>query len=263
MMLPSVADRSTGVAIKSIVLYVLSTIAAALVMSIGLVASTQSTGYHLQNLYYPVQKDSCSCDCWDGFFRGRHSRGGYKTFYFNYDRQMIAILFLVLFYAEMLRHVLLNMALHRRLRSLVFIPAIYSNFYGVWSILNYLNDHDYERMLKSQIYFSCTELIASYIFYQCLLAKSKPSVPPWFIYVLCTISVVHITLACGELNIDQMVRNIALTLSDLINIAWAAHLFAKNPKLRPTARTIGVCALAAVGLWLFYHLVCPFRERLE
>jgi len=260
-MLLSIDEKPFYSQIKSIILYLLSTITVSLVISIGLVASTQVSGYHLQNVYFPVDKNSCTCDCWDGFFRGIYSRGGYKVFYFNYEKQTIIILCIVLFYSELLRQTLLNMILKKQLILLLFIPSIYSNFYGTWTIINYINDHDYDRMLKSQIYFSLTELIASYIFYQCLIIKNRTEIPLWFIYLLSTISFLHIILAFGELNSDRIGRNIGLILSDLISLSWVIIMFIKNPRLRPNMRTIYIWLFVTLCLWLFYHIVCPFREQ--
>ena len=260
-MISSVDENLFYSQIKSIILYIFSTIAATLVISIGLVTSTQLSGYHLQNVYFPVEKDTCTCNCWDGFFRGLHSRGGYKIFYFNYERQTIVILCILLFYSELLRHILLNMILRKKFLLLLLIPSIYSNFYGVWSIMNYINDHDYDRMLKSQIYFSLTELIASYIFYQCLIINNIKQISSKFIYLLCTISSLHIILAFGELNSDRLGRNIVLILSDLISLVWIIMMFVNNHRLRPNRRTTCIWLFVALCLWLFYHIVCPFREK--
>jgi hypothetical protein len=262
-MIPSMDENLFYSQIKSVILYIFSTIAVTLIISIGLVVSTEISGYHLQNVYFPVAKDTCKCDCWDGFFRGVHSRGGYKIFYFNYERQIIIILCILLFYSELLRHILLNIIQRKKLILLLLIPSIYSNFYGVWSIINYINDSDYNRMLKSQIYFSLTELIASYIFYQCLVIKTTKQISSWFIYLLCTISCLHILLAFGELNSDRMGRNIGLVLSDLINVGWIIVMLARDHRLRPNRRTTCIWLFVALCLWLFYHIFCPFREKLE
>jgi hypothetical protein len=260
-MILSVNEKECYPQFKSIILYLCSTIVATLIISIGLVTSTQVSGYHLQNVYFSVDKNSCTCDCWDGFFRGVHSRGGYKTFYFNYEQQTMILLCILLFYGELLRQILLNILLKRR--AILLIPSIYSNFYGVWSIINYLNDHDYYRMLKSQIYFSVTELIASYLFYQCLIIKNKTQIPSWIVYLLSTISFLHIILAFGELNTDRIARNIVLILSDLISLGWVIMMFVKKYQLRPNRRTIYKWLFVALCLWLFYHVFCPFLEVLE
>jgi hypothetical protein len=146
---------------------------------------------------------------------------------------------------------------------LLLIPSIYSNFYGIWSIMNYINDQDYNRMLKSQIYFSITELIATYLFYQCLIIKNKMQIPLWFIYLLCTISFLHIILSFGELNADRIARNFVLILSDLISLTWIAIMLVKNYQLRPNRRTVYIWLFVALCLWLFYHIFCPFRETIE
>ena len=254
-------ETSLSSQIKSILLYILSTIATGLVISIALVTSTQIAGYHLHNVYFPVNKASCTCDCWDGFFRGIYYRGGYKLFYFNYEKPVIAVLCLLLFYGDLLRQTLLNMFLQHRLIFVLLIPMIYSNFYGTWSLINYINDQDYHRMLKSQIYFSVTELIANYLFYQCIIIKNKNETPPWFIYLLCTISSIHIFLACGELNINQFARNLAIISSDLISLIWITTMLIKYPRLRPNRQTTFLWLIAAICLWLFYHIFCPFLEN--
>ena len=260
-MLLSMDAKPPSSQVKSILLYILSTIVATLIISIGLVTSTQVSGYHLQNVYFPVVKNACTCACWDGFFRGIHSRGGYKLFYFNYEQHIIIILCILLFYGDLLRQTLLNMVLKRQIILVLLIPSIYSNFYGIWSIINYINDRDYNRMLKSQIYFSATELLASYLFYQCLITRNRTEIPTWFIYLLCTISSLHIFLAFGELNVDRLGRNIILILSDLISLAWIITTCMKTPRVRPNMRTVYLWLFIALCFWLFYHIFCPFLER--
>ena len=243
---------------KSQVLYFLSILVATSIISMGLVLSTEVSGYHLQNLYFSVNKQACTCDCWDGFFRGLHSRGGYKLFYFNYEPTIIIILFLLLFYTDLLRQILIRMIFHQQL--FLFIPSIYSNFYGIWSIINYLNDRDYHRMLKSQIYFSLTELIAGYIFYQWLMKSHDKELPKWSIYLLGIISLLHIFLAFGELNFDRLGRNFILILSDLIHLVWIGRFFKKHPRYRPNRRMISLWTFVTFVFWLFYQIVCPFIE---
>jgi hypothetical protein len=260
-MLSFIEEKTFSSQIKSILLYILSTIVTTFIISIGLVTSTQISGYHLQNVYFSVNKNTCTCDCWDGYFRGVYSRGGYKLFYFNYEQQIIIILCLLLFYGDLLRQTLLNMILKRQFIFLLLLPSIYSNFYGIWAIINYINDQDYDRMLKSQIYFSATELIASYILYQCLIIKNKSAIPSWLIYLLFTISSLHILLAFGELNVDQFGRNLGLVLSDLVSLAWITMMLVKNHRLRPNKPTIFLWLFVAICLWLFYHSFCPFLEK--
>ena len=259
----STSDENTSISseIQSILFYLISVIVTCLILSIGLVTSTNVTGYHLQNVHYSVNKTSCTCDCWDGFYRGLHSRGGYKIFYFNYEKSMIIILIIILFYGELLRRTLVNFFCKRSWNFFLFIPSIYSHFYGVWSLINYLNDFDYNRMLKSQIYFSFTELIASYLFYQCLMSRNQYNLSITSIYLLLTISCLHIILAAGELNIERLGRNINIILSDLIAFIWIINLFVRYDKFRPNRRLILRWLCVAVFLWISYHIFFPFNEK--
>ena len=251
---------SFGASIRSVAVYIASIVAVAVVISVGMFVGTELSGYFPANIVFPVDRDRCTCDCWDGFYRGTHSRGGYKSFYFNYEKQTIVLLGILLFYSELLRKLLVQMVIKQHFRLVLLIPSIYSNFYGIWSFINYINDHDYKRMLRSQGFFSTTELVATYIFYQSLLIKHPAKVPAWFLHLLCTIALLHLFFAMGELNADKMRRNIALVLSDWLCLAWVTTILVKNPSSRPDLKTIGLWLLVALALWSFYHLVCPFRE---
>ena len=246
--------------IRSMAVYIVSIIAVAVVISVGMFVGSELSGYFPPNIMFPVDRQKCTCDCWDGFFRGLHARGGYKSFYFNYEKQTIVLLSILLFYSELLRKLLVRMIIQRHFRLLVLIPSIYSNFYGIWSFINYINDHDYNRMLRSQGFFSATELVATYIFYQGLMIKQLKEVPAWFLHVLCSITPLHIFFAMRELNGNLMARNIALVLSDWLCLAWVTTILVKHPSSRPDLKTIGLWLLTVFGLWSFYHLVCPFRE---
>ena len=196
----------------SILTYCWSTMVTTLIITLGIFIGTQLSANYPRNVEIPVTWTTCTCDCWDGFLRGVHSRGGYKTFYINYALQTIILIGLFLFYAELLRHFLVQTVVNKR-------PAIYSNYCGIWAIINYLNDHDYHRMLPSQLFFSITELIANYIFYRCLLrTKTNASIPRWCIYLVATICSVHTLLSAKELNIQWIHRNMGILAPDLISL---------------------------------------------
>lgn len=231
-----------------------------LIMSIGMYTGTQLSGYNEDNLKNPVDKSSCTCACWDGFYRGRYSRGGYKAFYFNYEKNTIAILGLILLGSHLLRLFLAEFIWKRQWLFALLIPAVYANYYGIWNIINYLNDFDMNRMLKSQIFFSVTELAATYLFAQFLKRRNPQQIPSWWLYLLLSISFLHIQLASGELNFDRMQRNILLILPDFINVIWTTILLINYPHFRPDSKTIGIWIGVTIALWLFYHVFCPFRE---
>jgi hypothetical protein len=246
---------------QSIVIYCLSIISVTCIISLGLYTSTQISGYHIDALNQPVNRSTCVCDCWDGYFRGRHGRTGYKTFYFNYEQQTIVILGIVLFYSELLRRYILNFIFHRHYALCLVIPSIYSNFYGAWSIMNYLNDHDYHRMLKSQTFFSVTELIATYIFTQCLMMKAFRYVPISYLISLSSIACLHIFLARNELHFQHLWRNTGLLLSDVIALLWLIHGLIRYHRFRLDQQIIGIWCTLTCSLAIFYYCVCPFREK--
>ena len=246
---------------KSIAIYCFSSMAATIVISLGLYISTQLSGYNLENMYHSVDRKKCSCDCWDGYFRGIHSRGGYKTFYFNYEKQTILILGLLLFTSELLRKILLDMIQRRHITCILLIPSIYSSFYGTWCIINYLNDHDYNRMLRSQTFFWMTELITTHLFSQCLNAKNPSKIPSWWIYVLSAIASLHLFLALEELDAERMSRNVFIILSDLTVLIWMIVMRIRTYPQRPENRSICIWVSLTFTLWLLYRLFFSFRER--
>ncbi|CAF3300596.1 unnamed protein product [Rotaria socialis] len=238
-----------------------STIIVTIIISFGLFIGTELSGYNAETLSKPVIRESCTCDCWDGFYRGVHPRGGYKAIYFNYELQTILLFGILLFYAQLLRFYLVKIATARQLNLLLLIVPIYANYYGIWNIINYLNDHDYHRMLPSQTFFTTTELVASYLFYRCLLRqKSDNMIEPWMIYILTIICSLHLLLAVGELNVPRITRNILLIISDIIPLGWITFLMIRNAGLRPDRSTIFTYLGLGLGLWVFYHVICPYRD---
>jgi len=69
-----------------------------------------------------------------------------------------------------------TLAAARRLR-LAALPAaalvFYPSFYGAWAVVNYLNEDFY--MLRSQLFFSATELCATYCLFAMLDARLQPT----------------------------------------------------------------------------------------
>ena len=240
--------------IRSVLILISSIIFVTLVVSLGLFISTEISGYNPETLLLPIDKSTCVCGCWDGLFRGRHGRGGYKTFYFNYEKQMIVIVGLFLFGCDLLRRFFLELFWAKRFSFVLLIPAIYSNYYGAWNLINYINDHDYTRMLKSQIFFSVTELVATCLFSQLLKKQNSMKFSPNSIYLLVSISLIHIQIATGELDFDRMQRNVPLILSDIINLVFVTILLINFPRFRPNLRTVGFWSIITILFWFCYHI---------
>lgn len=181
-----------------IILFFLSTIAACLAIAFLQVLSTNITGYNDFNLRNnTVNKTTCKCDCWDAFYRGKFPRESnhtfYKKFYFNYDQHIIYIIFVFVLYAELLK-LLLSKLLKIVLNDVKVMPymfsfsqakpitqtrclrlgvlfimvfEIYTNYYLAWHIINFINDEDY-RSLRTTIFSALTELMTTYVYFQCL-----------------------------------------------------------------------------------------------
>ena len=154
-------------------------------------------GYHRDNIRNPVNKNSCSCQCWDGFYRSKYPRTShgteYKIFYFNYERKFVAIIYLVLIGIKVSDRILSklfglifedikhfwNRYSNDRAKSqpsafslrpfsaINILFALASNIYAVWACVNYINESD-DRMINSQLFFMATEFIPTYVYYQTL-----------------------------------------------------------------------------------------------
>jgi hypothetical protein len=297
-----------------IITFVLSTLLTVLVISIGLVMSTAFTGYYEYNIKNPVDKNSCKCDCWDGLYRGVHAREShntlYKAFYFNYDKQLIVILFAFLLYAQLLREILVKIIKtflqnfhsilnnsseysndsevykRRNIRYGVLINLIvstFSNYFGLWAIINYLNDRDY-RMIRSQIFFSLTELLPSYLYFEYLnrFDLDKKALKPIslsIVYPIFFICSLHIYLASFERilwgfftgNHDDAnrnkVRDILLITNDIGGFLFSIYYLYKSNRISSMENVIaGHGHFYYIKYWLFitlilyiiYYLFCSF-----
>lgn len=159
-------------------LFLLTTILTCLTIAFLLLLSTTISGYNKENLNSSVDIKKCKCNCWDGFYRGLFPRTSenteYKIFYFNYRIEMIYIIFVFLFYAELLKVFLtklINLLLNDGIKSIrlgvlfVLILNLYANYNDAWHLLNYLNDSFY-RSFKNQLFHSVLNILPSFIYYQ-------------------------------------------------------------------------------------------------
>lgn len=181
----------------------------------------------------------CSCDCWDGNFRGHHNRGGYKAFYFNYEFETLysAIVFAIgicLFKDYVQR--LCTLSMKRAIRTPCFIGTIaliQPIWYGSWVIVNYYNEFIYKStshsgyfagMYRAQIFFLLTEVIVAFIF--ALNMDSTRIVHEESMFLALFFSIMHILLAVrekvlwgliwpGESNVG---RDVLFVSTDLISI---------------------------------------------
>jgi hypothetical protein len=149
----------------------------------------------------PVDKDNCTCSCWDGAFKGVHPRLRYLSLYFNSEWQTLAIFVLAYIFMSFLQEIILfglKQLVGKKLRISV-IPLLalscYAQIYGVWALINYLNERSV-LMLHSQIFYIITESPMTIILSLMLDADFLPSLRT--LLTLSCFSLLHITLAMPE-----------------------------------------------------------------
>ncbi|KAF6255588.1 hypothetical protein COO60DRAFT_1627488 [Scenedesmus sp. NREL 46B-D3] len=154
-----------------------------------------------------IDRESCTCDCWDGRFKGRHgvgaSHAGYKSVYFNLEAATVLLCAWTFVWVNALgvsmqRILLLFTAARLSYRALV--PALlsfYPFFYGAWATWNYVNDRFY-IMLPSQLFFQLSELVPAYLIYQLLDRSALKDLQPVGPVLGLAVSCVHISLALKE-----------------------------------------------------------------
>lgn len=171
----------------SIFIYCISIIFACFTISMILVTTTNIIGYNPNNLENPVNEPNCSCNCWDGFYRGKHSRKSngteYKFFYFNYRQDTLIIFVISIFYMNLLIS-FINKSLKHMFNQLItgtkslrwsvlaiLSVNVYSNFWFAWNLINFLNDQD-DRYLSEIFILITVELLISFFYFKSLVRLS-------------------------------------------------------------------------------------------
>lgn len=219
---------------------------------------------------YDVNKETCTCSCFDSRFKGglhAHFPPSYKHWYFNMTFQSFLLwLWLVIGIA------FCQQAVERIIRCvtaqtlniiplLLFLIALYSNFYGFWCVFNYVNDEFYP-MMRSQAFFWATEMIVAATLLIHVEAARKTS--DFHVDVCCSICCVHLLLAGfegvvrGAFMRDLGLRNfrdIFLTSSDLLSSIYFILRYSDglaSHSLLKRARRVLVC----IVLLLFFYMSC-------
>jgi hypothetical protein len=213
----------------------------------------------------------------------------YKSVYLNYDYQTTIILFIFLVYGQFLKEILTKVITecYRRPRNLradfliCLSISVYSHFYGFWMLINYINDRD-NRMLSSQIFFSLSELIPSYLYYKYLnrFENTTREIKPIklsVIYPILFISVLHIYIASLERLLwgffvtkfedanRSRLRDFCLILNDLSGIILAIYwLFKENKDKKHNLKDhlfyIKSWTIICLFLYFFYYFFCSFEH---
>lgn len=186
----------------------------------------------------PVKKDTCFCGCWDGLNKGHYGRGGYKSIYFNTEKETlflvsVFVIFCIIF-VRALENVF-NLLYSRQLNWLWFfclITVVHPAFYAMWTLWNNVNDRIYHLMIH-QMFFSVTEYINVYLILQNLPKSyiSRSEVGYWAIFV---ISSIHVIQSVNDQGLQHwyggrlhfILRDLSFLLGDLPVLflsLWTLH----------------------------------------
>jgi hypothetical protein len=233
----------------------------------------------------PVDKDNCTCSCWDGAFKGVHPRLRYLSLYFNSEWQTLAIFVLAYIFMSFLQEIILfglKQMMGKRLRiSIIPLLALscYAQIYGVWALINYINERS-TLMFHSQIFYVLTEMPMTVIL--CLMLDADYQLSVHKMFTLSSLSLLHISLAMPEKMLWSLVnpqyeqnvvsRDILLMSGDLLILLVSIKLiindFRKDKELsefrtsfqRKYYSTKALPFVLLFGfLWIYYQLFCSFE----
>lgn len=215
-----------------------------------------------------VDRDSCTCDCWDGRFKGRHGAGGYKSVYFNLEAATVLLcawsfVWVNALGVAMQRILLLFRA--GRLSYQALVPALlsfYPLFYGAWATWNYINDRFY-TMLPSQLFFQLTELLPAYLIYQLLDRSNYKDLQPLGPLLGLAVSCVHISLALKERVLWGLfipgvhtvnARDVMLVAGDMSCLVFFGQLLYQFKLRRQERVQLVLWGLAVAGVMLVVYV---------
>ncbi|CAH1776531.1 unnamed protein product [Owenia fusiformis] len=155
----------------------------------------------------PVDREKCTCDCWDTVFKGSYEgtkenyKPGYKHIYINVTVNTFliwAISLLVLIWTyQIVRHVT-RLIFNGNLRIpmiIVVCGAIYPHYYSWWNFCNYLNDDFYEQW-NHQMFFSLTELAGTLM--ALYMSDLRSECQPRLLTGMISIAMAHIFISASD-----------------------------------------------------------------
>ncbi|XP_066589937.1 uncharacterized protein [Prorops nasuta] len=208
---------------------------------VGILAPLTVPPLHIAFLYYfwqeymrDVDKQYCSCSCWDTVFKGSYESGiaSYKHMYFNATTNTLKIwitvvIGIITFY-ETVKY-LTWLAFQQRLRlsmMILFATAVFSHYYSWWVYINYWNDDFYSQWYH-QFFFSSTELISTLLVIH--LADNKNTITHRKAFGIAAIAILHIlaggwdqfftNVVRGEGYAHQVVRDLGFMIPDILHVA--------------------------------------------
>jgi len=179
-----------------------------------------------------VDRDACTCSCWDGRFKQGHVAAGryavYKTLYFSFDERLAGIVawsaLCLALALEAVRAAFAAAVSGRCSRAALALLALqaYPFFYTFWACLNYLNEGS-TRMLFTQLFFGASDLLVALVAAACADRRVRPH--PGALWLIAGVSAVHVASNLSLLGANAAPR-LGMTImfySDLLTLAGAAY----------------------------------------
>ncbi|ESO86454.1 hypothetical protein LOTGIDRAFT_129401 [Lottia gigantea] len=201
----------------------------------------------------PIDRQSCTCSCFDTVFRGRYENPGpvsYKHLYFNATKEtfkiwVFTVIFILMCY-ESVKYLykLFRCGNVRKSMFVLYLANIYPHYYAWWSFLNYFNEGMYQ-FHANQYYFTITEIIASVVVLN--LCNAANNIASWKMLLIITINSMHIMVSAANQFIVHVIhgrgqrfqnaRNIALMIPDILHVLipiFLLYRYARQNKLGMT-----------------------------
>ncbi|CAG7819883.1 unnamed protein product [Allacma fusca] len=164
---------------------------------------------HMTN---PVDRNTCTCSCWDTVFKGPYESGiaKYKHVYFNSNSNVVKMWIITVVG--------------------VVVLSLHSHYYAWWVHWNYWNDDFYE-LWNHQVFFTVSELTSSaLVVYH--LDRRKP-IQPLSMLLVANIALFHVITSASDQffysvilqhgHLHQVLRDILLMCTDLIQTGFALY----------------------------------------
>eukprot|EP01080_Neovahlkampfia_damariscottae_P000754 gene754-9006_t len=156
-----------------------------------------------------VNPVTCSCDCFDGKFKGIYQshKNSYKYIYFNWEFEsliLFSILLIICFFVQKSIERIIHLAYEKKISFLwllAFVSTLHPHIYGWWATWNYINDRFYILMIH-QIYFNLTEMLLS-VFCLFYMQKSNEKLEI-FSWATITIALTHIIQSLKDQGFDHL-----------------------------------------------------------
>ncbi|XP_033760266.1 uncharacterized protein LOC117342281 [Pecten maximus] len=193
-----------------------------------------------------VDKNKCTCSCFDTVFRGQYEDPGattYKHVYFNATWQtmriwLFTVIFILLAY-ESVKYLipLIRRGNLRRSMFVLYVVNLYPHYYSWWSYFSYYNE-DFYDYYRHHMLFTITEVIATCLVLN--LCDSRNEIISWKILAIVSINLMHISVEGSDQFIQHVIyrrgshfqnaRNIGLMIPDLLHVFIPLYLLYKYAK---------------------------------